>query len=202
VVETSETEVTIDVQMTGLSGVVAGFDVISQKTSQVAENSVRASGMMDLGFRRLAFTTAGMIMNTVQLGDLIDRMARGQIDAGRAAILFGMNMLQLAGQIWTVVHAENARAIAHAIANALSGPVGWALLAGAAVAAGVGLAMATQIPKMHSGGIVPYSGIYELKAGEEVRERPGGTLVFNVYGNASAGQADEIVQRLRSAGYI
>ena len=126
------------------------------------------SEQAELSSKRLMLTTAGLIGNSVQLGDIIDRIAKGQMDLGRGALMLGMNFLQLASQIWVVVGAENARAIAHSVANAVSGPRGWAILAGAAAAAAVGIGLAGQIPRAAEGAVIDRPTL--LLAGEAGKE--------------------------------
>jgi len=124
--------------------------------------------------------------------------------------------------IWATVVAEKARAIAHAIANALSGPWGWAILAGAAVAAGTGIALAASIPSKQYGGLIektqPYllhreeyvESIEERRHVEEVlsrvRELPSPhtsiTNIVTIEGPIfrSKGDMDYLVDRLKRMG--
>jgi hypothetical protein len=135
------------------SQVSASSQAMSVQYDLFGKRVEQANAGMEVSNRRLMLTSAGMIANSVQLADVFDRMASGQVDAGRGALLLGMNLLQLASQIWVVVGAETARATASAIANALT-PAGWAVLAGAGAAAAVGMALVSQIPKMAGGGVV------------------------------------------------
>lgn len=103
---------------------------------------------MDIGFRRMAFGMASVIMNSIQLSDIFTRMASGQLDVARGSILVFMNILQLTSGLYLLANAEwgavaagaahiaqmvahkaasialalaeGARAIAHFIANAVA----------------------------------------------------------------------------------
>lgn len=245
-------EVTIQANLEGVEQVTAGFNQMGEAAGTMGSKVGASSNQMEIGYRRLAMTTAGLIANSVQLGDIMSRMATGQMDVGRGAVMLAMNFLQLSSQlylldsayktkistqlisivgdiketasstahaiaeharqaaiwitdlahkakitsqvtsialdakqvagavahaaaegirqaaIWATVIAEHARAVAHAIANALSGPVGWAILAGAAVAAAIGIGMAASIPSKQYGGLVTETRPYLLHEGEFV----------------------------------
>jgi hypothetical protein len=103
---------------------------------------------------------------------------------------------------WAATAAAYAKAVALAIVNSLS-PVGWGILAGAAVAAASGLALANQIPQRHSGGPVYQSGPHNLLAGEYVLSREQvnnvrnmGGVTINVYG----GSTENVLSALRRCG--
>jgi len=115
---------------------------------------------------------------------------------------------------WAHVAALQAKAIALSIVNALSGPWGWAILAGAIAAAGIGLALAARIPSRQFGGPIREEGVYYLHAGEYVLPRTGaagaGGLVLNVDARgstfASHYDADKLANRildvLKRAGVV
>jgi hypothetical protein len=209
--EKMSNEVTIQANLEGVEQVTAGFQQIGEQAGAMGSKVGTASTGMDIGFRRLALTTAGMMMNGIQLADIMDRMAKGQMDLGRGAVMLALNFLQLASQIWLIVGAEHARAIAHAVANALSGPWGWAILAGAAAAAAIGIGLASQIPKAAGGGIITSPTI--LLAGERGPEviaplnqviRGRGLSTVNVYINDpifhNRGEMNYLVDRLKRMG--
>jgi hypothetical protein len=190
------------VDLEGVEEVNAGFQQIGVAAEGMAGKVASSSGAMEISQRRLMLVSAGLIMNSVQLADIFDRMAKGQMDIGRGALMLAMNFLQLASQIWVVVGAENARAIAHSIANALSGPGGWAILAGAAAAVSVGFALASQIPSRHEGGPIFQSGPHDLLAGEYVLRRGQSAITVNVYGAGSPRETgDAVVEAIRRSGY-
>jgi len=100
---------------------------------------------------------------------------------------------------WAHTIALKAKAIALAIVNSLS-PVGWGILAGAAVVAASGMSMANQIPSRHTGGRIYEDGLYNLKAGEVYTENQWnqhmGGVTINVYG----GSAENVLEALRRVG--
>jgi hypothetical protein len=195
-------QATLNVNLEGVEEVNAGFQQIGAAAEGMSGKVAASSGAMEISQRRLMLVSAGLIMNSVQLADIFDRMAKGQMDIGRGALMLAMNFLQLASQIWVVVGAENARAIAHSIANALSGPAGWAILAGAAAAVGVGFALASQIPSKQYGGSIETTGPYLLHAGEFVLPRGSGGITVNVYGAGSPQEtANTVVETLRRSGF-
>ncbi len=73
----------------------------------------------------------------------------------------GAAMKATAAATWLYNHAM-------AVAHALSGPAGWAILGGAAVALGMWATYAAQQRSMQRGGIVPETGLYLLHKGETV----------------------------------
>jgi hypothetical protein len=194
-------EVTLSVNMEGMDQVNAAFDAIGNKSAEVASKVSANTNTMDMSYRRLALTTAGIITNSVQLADIMHRMATGQMDAARGALMLGMNLLQLAAQIWVVVGAEHARAIAHAIAHGV-GTLGLAVpLMIAAAAAGV--AIGAMIPSRQYGGPVFETGPYLLHAGEYVMQRGGSAVTINIYGAGSPRETgDAVVDALRRAGVV
>jgi hypothetical protein len=107
---------------------------------------------------------------------------------------------------WADIVATKAHSIAQAISMALSGPYGWAILAGAAAAAAVGVGLAMTIPSKQTGGLIESTGPYMLHAGEYVlpSERRAGTVnnyitiqdpVFR-----GKGDLDYLVGRLKRMG--
>jgi hypothetical protein len=72
---------------------------------------------------------------------------------------------------WLHTIALKAKAVALSVVHALEGPWGWAILAGAIAAAGIGLALAARIPSRQFGGPVKETGPYLLHEGEYVLPR-------------------------------
>jgi len=115
---------------------------------------------------------------------------------------------------WAHVAALKAKATALAIVNALSGPWGWAILAGATAAAAIGIALATRIPSKQFGGPIREEGVYYLHAGEYVLPRTGGAaaggLILNVDARGSTFASDydvdkmmnRVIYRLKRAGVV
>jgi hypothetical protein len=172
-------QVTLSVGIVGVDDVVRGFNTMGdaaentsktisaaggQMANDVARNIVqmgtnfeKTTNSMELSGRRLMSTTAGIIANSVQLTDILGRMASGQMDVVRGTAMLIMNFIQLAAQIWTVVVAESARAIAMGVsASIASGGIGAAWIAAAATAGAVAVMGALALlPRMGEGGIVP-----------------------------------------------
>jgi hypothetical protein len=203
-------EITITANLEGVEQVSIGFERMGDSASNMGRKVADSSKQMDMNYRGLMVTSAGLIGNSVQLGDVMDRMAKGQMDVGRGAVILSMNFLQLGSQLyalnlkygeaiglklshialsvkevaadmtvvasktahtaasWALTAAEHARAIAHAVANALAGPVGWAILAGAGAAVGTGLALAATIPSHHYEGVIQETGPYIMAKGQYV----------------------------------
>jgi hypothetical protein len=113
---------------------------------------------------------------------------------------------------WAHTIALQAKAIALSIVNALMGPWGWAILAGATVAATAGMALASRIPSRQFGGLVTQEGPYYLHAGEYVVPKTGGAggLTLNVDARGSTFASDydvdkmmnRVVDRIKRAGVI
>jgi hypothetical protein len=78
---------------------------------------------------------------------------------------------------WLHTAALKAKTIALSIAHALEGPWGWAILAGAVAAAGIGLALAARIPSRQFGGPITEEGPYYLHKGEYVLPRTTATML-------------------------
>jgi hypothetical protein len=104
---------------------------------------------------------------------------------------------------WAHTAALQAKAIALAIANALMGPYGWAILAGAAAVAAVGIGLASRIPSKQFGGLITQEGPYYFHAGEFVVPKTAATTAgsFNVTINdpvfRNRGDMDYLVDRLK-----
>lgn len=141
-------EVTIQVNLEGVDAVSSGFERMGDSANNMGDKVASSSAKMQTNYRSLMMVTAGVISNSVQLGDIMDRIAKGQLDLGKGALLLTMNFIQLASQIyylskvhWAAVAAgaahvatmvaqkaaslalaivEGARAVAHFIANAVA----------------------------------------------------------------------------------
>jgi len=79
---------------------------------------------------------------------------------------------------WAHTAALYAKAVALTVVNALT-PWGWAILAGAAVAAAAGMALASRIPSRQFGGLVTQEGPYYLHAGEYVVPKTNVTNILH-----------------------
>lgn len=99
--------------------------------------------------------------------------------------------------------AEKGRAVALAVVHALSGPTGWAIIAGATVAAASALALTNKIPELKEGGIVTQPTLALIgESGPEAviplnNTYNQGTIVFNIYG----GTTEQVMAGLRRSGF-
>lgn len=238
-------EVTLTARMVGTDLVISGFQRMGDAVANMGDKAAEGGKKMETSYKSLMVTTAGLIGNSVQLGDIMDRMAKGQLDVGKGALMLSMNFLQLISQLstlnttygkkiavqatsialdikeaaadvgaaiskgvhtaasWALTAAKKAEIIALGIANTLSGPYGWAILAGAAAAAVGVYALAESIPSKQSGGPVHETGPYLLHAGEYVLPRGASSITVNVYGAGSPRETgDAVVDALRRSGVI
>jgi hypothetical protein len=214
--EKAMSEVTLRARLEGVDEVTDGFERMGNAAGNMGNKVASSSRQMETNYRSLMMTTAGLIGNSVQLGDIMDRMAKGQMDVGRGALMLSMNFLQLASQLsrlataeaiataasWAHTIAKKAEAIALGIVNALT-PWGWAILAGAAVAAAGAIALAERIPSKQYGGIVERTGPYLLHAGEFVIPKGGNSIAINIYGaDSPRATGDAVIDALRRSGVI
>ncbi|NVM20588.1 MAG: hypothetical protein HWN68_02270 [Desulfobacterales bacterium] len=185
--------VKVELSVEGLEQVKAAFQEVAEASKKTSETAKKASTeFRTLAYRFSATVTAGMALEST-----LERVASGQMNILEGAIRLIPIFMTLIANIWAVVGAEKARAVAHAVAHALSGPPGWAILAGAAAAAAVGIALTSQIP----------SGAYEHIPMQQItRQRQ--VLIFDVHDNRFASDYDadrtgeRIVDKLRRAGVI
>ena len=176
-------EVTIEANLGGVDAVSAGFQRMGDSAASMGDKVANSSVKMQTNYRSLMMVTAGVISNSVQLGDIMDRIAKGQLDLGKGALLLTMNFIQLASQIyflskahWAAVAAgaahiatmaaqkaasialtlaEGARAIAHAIANAVASMgIAVPIMIAAAAAASAAIGGYLIATHMAEGGLV------------------------------------------------
>jgi len=135
------------------------------------------------GLRRMAEAVSSIGMSAVAVGRLGEQMGflneqtadvlvtMGSMVSLTSAVVRGFAALQSASL--SVAIAEKARAAAHVVANALSGPAGWAVIAASAAAVTAGLALIAQsnVPTRHKGGAIRENGLYNLLSGEYVLNR-------------------------------
>jgi len=212
-------EVTIKANLEGADAVSAGFERMGDSAAHMGDKVATSSKEMTTNYRGLMMATAGLIANSVQLGDIVDRMAKGQMDLGRGALMLAMNFLQLTSMLqrlataeniaaiasWAHTAAKHAEAIALGIVQALSGPWGWAILAGAALAVAGVYALAESIPKHHYAGVIPETGPYLMAKGQSVGAPGlfGASITINIYGAGSPRETgDAVIDALRRRGII
>jgi len=175
-------ELTFRARLEGVDEVTGGFERMGNAAGNMGNKVASSSRQMETNYRSLMVTTAGLISNSIQLGDIMDRMAKGQLDVGKGAAMLTLNFLQLASQVymlgkahWAAVAAgavhiatmiaqkaasialalvEGARAVAHFIANAVAtmGGAVPVMLAAAAASAALGAYLSAR--PMAEGGLV------------------------------------------------
>ena len=132
-----------------LTVTIFGRDMASAEFNKVTESArTSATTMKDLTRDVVALGMSAAAVG--RLGEMF-----GLLNAEQARVLTDMGSMAalavtvargyelLAARSWAVTIAEKARAIAHAVAHALSGPAGWAILAVAATTAAVAIGWAT-----------------------------------------------------------
>jgi hypothetical protein len=179
--EKAMSELTFRARLEGVDEVTGGFERMGNAAGNMGNKVASSSRQMETNYRSLMVTTAGLISNSIQLGDIMDRMAKGQLDVGKGAAMLTLNFLQLASQVymlgkahWAAVVAgaahigsmiaqkvasaaltlvEYARAVAHFIANAVAsmGTAVPVMLAAAAASIALGAYFAKP---MAEGGII------------------------------------------------
>lgn len=110
-----------------------------ERASAAQERYRLGSDQAELSSKRLMMTTAGLIGNSVQLGDIMDRMAKGQMDVGRGAVMLGMNFLQLGSQLATLNASYGAKIGLQSVS--IAGDVREAAVAGLNAIANAGLTL-------------------------------------------------------------
>lgn len=119
---TETAEVTLYANLEGIEDVNAGFASIGASAEGMGRQVSESTDHINVNYKTLMFTTAGVIANSVQLGDIMDRMSKGQMDVGRGAVMLGINFLQLGGQIYLLYtrYGEKIAAQAASIAGDIS----------------------------------------------------------------------------------
>jgi len=139
------------------------------RTVRTALNPLRVASRdvwtLAYAFRRLNYATGlnseavkGLVNVLISLGAVLRILA---VIQSVTVWLEGLSVAMKATAAATWLYNK-----AMAVAHALSGPAGWAILGGAAVA--LGMWSAVQWRSMQYGGIVPETGIYLLHKGETV----------------------------------
>ncbi len=193
--------VDLQAELHGVGQVNAGFKSMGASSRQMGKDvhqagrQMRDMVMMAPAIGRLASAFGGLsdeqsrtITEMTSLIGVVYYMSRGlrvlidlNLKAAGAILAKKAAMVSATMATWGHVVAEKARAAAHAVAHALSGPIGWAIIAGAAGAAAAGLAISRQVPERHTGGSIPQTGLYKLEAGEQVLTRTQIRNIRNFY---------------------
>jgi len=219
--------VDIQVDLFGVEAVNAGFQSMQQHSQSMSREMRRTAsdiailGASVMGISRLAEsfgllskqqsaalqTMGSIVAVSSTLYRLNEILARTNLAAAAATVTKTAATIGSTLADWGAVIALKAKAIALAIVNSLS-PVGWGILAGAAVAATAGLAMANQIPTAHTGDTrVMQSGIVSVLKDEHIltsnqysnltdRSAKTNNVTINVYG----GSAENVLEALRRTG--
>ena len=196
----------------------SGMDELKRDVDSAKEKVRDATYDMGTNFLSTARDVSYLATAFIGLESTVDRAMRGQIGLGEASLRLIPTFVSLTAAIWSIVGAEEARAVASAIAQAITtGGLSLPLTA-AASAAGAALALAaiaripkieptgySAVPKMHEGGYVTETREYLLKAGETVLP-PGQrstTNVFHIHIGAGVDgrrAARDFVTEMRSRG--
>jgi len=133
--------------------------------TRAQQEGTRGAIMLGMNFLQLA---SQIVLLNAKYGEKIGlQLASVAMDAksNAAAIAHAAAEGIAIGASWARVAAEKAKAIAMGIAHALSGPWGWAILAGAAAVVGSVYALTASIPSKEVGGAIyetrPYLLHYE-----------------------------------------
>lgn len=131
-----------------------GINITAVNNASAAFQSVRAdAASTSISLRAMASEVRDVGVTAMAIGQVAEMFGLLKTETARAVAQFGIfvslsasiirGLHTIASASWLVTAAEKARAIAHAVAHALSGPGGWAILAAAAVAAGTAIGWAT-----------------------------------------------------------
>lgn len=125
-------EVTVYVNLDGVDQVTSGFQRIGESAANMGTRTNTSFTSMAWDYRTLAFNISGLGLHALSLSNTMEQLRKGQIDSGEAAMRFGINLLGVSGHVamlarslsqleaasWLVTAAENARAVAHSLADA------------------------------------------------------------------------------------
>jgi hypothetical protein len=184
-----------------------GFRRLSSDLDSAGTKYEATSGRMDMSNIRLMRSVAHLGTGFASLYSIMDMLASGQANLARMIPALIGHFISLAATLWMVVGAEKARAIAHGIANALSGPAGWAILAGAVAMSGVAMGLAATIPSRQAGGPIYRTGTYQLERGEVYKRGFGAGINITITGNTVTREtlpliSSKIIDDLRASGVI
>jgi hypothetical protein len=136
--------------MTGTASFIGYSTSLMSLFSRMQQGNISAGeAMLQLTSYSLQFGAQLMMLNALYEKRLSLQAASALASARESA----SNAVATAS-VWAKTAALKAESIAHGIKNALSGPAGWAILAGATVAAAGVMSLAANIPKMAQGGVV------------------------------------------------
>lgn len=216
-------KVTVEADLVGEEKVTSGFKRMGDSAEQTGEQIGRMSTHLTaLGGATVGVAELGELMGNLDEQTAMTIRSMGALLMISSALADGLEVLSKVNMAvaasfakktaaaiadtavtWAHVIAEKAHATALAVKNALLGPTGWAIIAGAAVAAGAALALTTQIPERHTGGPVLESGPHNLLAGEWVLSQEQVQNISNMGGvtiNVYDGTVSNVLNALRRAG--
>jgi hypothetical protein len=104
--------------------------------------------------------------------------------------------------VWAHVVAKAAENMAMVIYNALIGPYGWAIMAGAGIAIAAGAMLIKSIPSKQAGGYINQTGPYLLHAGEYVNPKGTSPINITVYSPSPELAGKAIVRALKDEGVV
>jgi len=134
-------EIAINVNITGVENVVAGMEQIGSQSERMAHRVSSSVNLAETSYHRLLGATAGIVLNTYQLIDTMERASRGQIDAAKTAVLLSTNLMHVGMAVLRLDAALKAKIATQAASIAMDIREKASLIAGAA-AEGAGTAAA------------------------------------------------------------
>ena len=164
--------VVIEFSQKGLEQVTAAFRQIGEESAKTSRKVSESSQKMEVNYKQLAFSMSHVVTAGMSLESTWSRVAEGQMDVLHGILRSIPAIISMASALATLTAAEAARtaatisstladightialkakAIALGIVHALSGPVGWAILAGAAGAAALVYGMTSGIQTEKAG---------------------------------------------------
>jgi len=184
-----------------------GYRRLSSDLDSAGSKYEATSGRMDMSNIHLMRSVAHLGTGFASLYSIMDMLASGQANLVRMIPALIGHFISLAATIWTVVGAEKARSIAHGTADALAGPAGWAILAGAVAMSGIAIGLAATIPSRQAGGPIYRTGTYQLERGEVYKRGFGAGINVTITGNTITREtlpliSSKIIDDLRASGVI
>ncbi|MCK4481716.1 hypothetical protein KAU55_00710 [Candidatus Bathyarchaeota archaeon] len=191
-------------QDTEFRRMAADVDTVKQKVHASSES-------MGRDYLSLAGNVAHLGTAFMGLENIITRVSEGQMGLGEGMLKMLPTLMSLASASWAIVGAEKARAVATAIASAVTTfGASIPLQVAAATAAGLALtAVLTTVPSKQMGGYIPTTGPYLLHAGETVLPAGGTRNHFEIHVHVMGGYPTlghqigrDIIAELTAGGYV
>jgi len=143
-------------EVKGVENVSNAFDEIAAKSASMTSKIEADNDKTDVSYKKLGLGVAHLSTAALSLESTWNRVAEGQMSVVEGALRSIPALVSLSSAIWTVVTADKARAVASAIASAISSGGATIPLIAASAAAGAGIALAAtaSIPSMATGAVV------------------------------------------------